>query len=61
MTPRRTFLIGTSAAVAGAPAIVRIGNLMPVRRIGVPFTRTITNITVCATASELNGVIKVEN
>jgi hypothetical protein len=36
MTPRREFLIGISAAVISAPAIVRIGSLMPVRGIVMP-------------------------
>ncbi len=36
MTPRREFLIGISAALVSAPAIVRVGSLMPVRGIVMP-------------------------
>jgi hypothetical protein len=35
--PRREFLIGISAAMLSAPAIVRVGSLMPVRGIVMPF------------------------
>ena len=36
MTPRRKFLIGISAAVVSAPAIVKFGSLMTVRGIVMP-------------------------
>jgi len=36
MTARRKFLIGISAAVVSAPAIVRVGSLMTVRAIVMP-------------------------
>ena len=39
MTPRRKFLIGISAAVVSAPAIVRVGSLMTVRGIVMPVHR----------------------
>jgi hypothetical protein len=35
--PRRKFLIDISAAAVSAPAIVRVGSLMPVRGIVMPF------------------------
>ena len=37
VTPRRKFLIDISAVVVSAPAIVRIGSLMPIRGIVMPF------------------------
>jgi hypothetical protein len=43
MTPRRKFLIGISAAVVSAPAIVRVGSLMIVRGIVMPVHRNYYN------------------
>jgi len=39
MNTRRNFLIGTSATVICAPAVVRAANIMPVRGIGFPTER----------------------
>ncbi len=43
MIPRRKLLIGISAAVVSAPAIVRVGSLMTVRGIVMPVHKNYYN------------------
>ena len=61
MTPRRKFLIGISAAVVSAPAIVRVGSLMPVRGIVMPVHKNYYQHYGFCDRLWLNGVMKVEN